>query len=330
MNGYSCYCLTVGAEINAASSVMALTLSTKFDLTTTYFLVAGIAGVNPEVATICSVTFARYAVSVGLQCRSRHLLTQSGRLTSILDEFSQFEIPTNFTSGYIPLGAKTPQQYPLSIYGTEVIEFNKNLQIWAATQARKAKLMDSKDAKAYRANYASNPAYAPGAASPAVYECDVATSDQYYSGTILSEAMGNFTSLVTNGTGNYCTTAQEDNATGEALVRAALEKLVDFNRIIVMRTASDFDRPWPGEAATTNLFWAEQGAFVPAIANIYSAGIEVVKGIVNNWDNQFAAGMNASNYVGDIFGTLGGTPDFGPYVSNNSEYTAQDMRSWVC
>ena len=87
-----------------------------------------------------------------------------------------------------------------------------------------------------------------------------------------------------------------------------------------MRTASDFDRPWPGEAATTNLWWAEQGAFEPSIENIYNGGIEVVNGILNGWDSVFAAGMNASNYVGDIFGTLGGTPDFGPYISNNSKF----------
>ena len=237
-----------------------------------------------------------------------------------IDEFSQFDIPTNFTTGYIPLGAHSPQQYPTSIYGTEVIEFNKNLQHWAATQAKKAKLADSAAAKAYRANYGVSSAYAAGAAPPAVYECDVATSDQYYSGDTLSEAMGNFTTLVTNGTGVYCTTAQEDNATGEALLRAALHKLVDFNRIIVMRTASDFDRPWPGEAATTNLWWAEQGAFEPSLKNIYNGGIEVVKGILSGWNSTFAAGMNATNYIGDIFGTLGGTPDFGPYAYNNSEF----------
>ena len=172
----------------------------------------------------------------------------------------------------VPLGAHTPQQYPTSIYGTEVFEFNQNLQHWAATQARTATLNDSAAAITYRANYAASSAYAAGAAPPAVYECDVATSDVYYSGTILSEAFGNFTTLVTNGTGVYCTTAQEDNATGEALLRAALDKLVDFSRVIVMRTASDFDRPYPGEAATTNLFWADQGAFEPSLVNIYRGG----------------------------------------------------------
>ncbi|KAK1028293.1 hypothetical protein LTR33_017363 [Friedmanniomyces endolithicus] len=109
-------------------------------------------------------------------------------------------------------------------------------------------------------------------------------------------------------------TAQEDNATGEALIRAAIQRLVDFSRIILMRTASDFDRPYPGEAATTNLLFANQGGFEPALQNIYLAGREVIAGIMDGWNSTFAAGVNATNYVGDIFDTLGGdtAPDFGP------------------
>lgn len=123
---------------------------------------------------------------------------------------------------------------------------------------------------------------------------------------------------MTNGSGVYCTTAQEDNATLEAMLRAAVEGLVDFGRMIIMRTASDFDRPYPGESATYNLFYAEQGAFEPSIQNIYLAGREVVAGILNGWNTTFAGGVNATNYVGDIFGTIGGTPDFGPYTYNNN------------
>ncbi|KAK5001915.1 hypothetical protein LTR60_007259, partial [Cryomyces antarcticus] len=209
-------------------------------------------------------------------------------------------------------GATQPDQYPADIYGTEVFEVNQALQHLATGFARSATLNDSSAAITYRANYASASAYAAGAAAPSVVECDVATSDVYYSGTILSTAFANYTSLVTNGSGVYCTTAQEDNATLEALLRGAVTGLVDFARIIVMRTASDFDRPYPGEAATTNLFWADQGGFGPAIQNIYRAGVKVVDGILGEWNSTFAHGVNATNYVGDIFGTLGGTPDFGP------------------
>lgn len=52
--------------------------------------------------------------------------------------------------------------------------------------------------------------------------------------------------------------------------------------------------------------------------NIYLAGREVVGGILDGWNSTFARGVNATNYIGDIFGTLGGTPDFGPYGYNDN------------
>ena len=280
--------------------------SPLFDFTTTYFIVAGTGGVNPEVASICSIIFARYTISVSLQY-----------------ELSSKDIPGNFTGGYIPQGAYTPQEYPTSIYGTEVFEYNQDLQNWAATAAKAVALNDSAAAVAYRANYASDSRYAPGAAPPAVYECDVATSDTYWSGTSLAEGFGDYVHLVTNGSGKYCSSEQETTATSEALLRAAKDKLVDFSRLLVMMSASDFDRPYEGEAATTNLFWADQGALDPAVANLYLVGVSLVKTILSEWDSKFAGGITANNYVGDIFGTLGGTPDFGsPYFNDSKSATA--------
>ena len=60
----------------------ALTFSGLFDFTTTYFLIGGIAGINPKVATLGSVTFAKYAVQVALQY-----------------EIDAREILANFTTG---------------------------------------------------------------------------------------------------------------------------------------------------------------------------------------------------------------------------------------
>ena len=37
-----------------------------------------------------------------------------------------------------------------------------------------------------------------------------------------------------------------------------------------------------------------------------------MSGIIAGWNSSYAAGIKASNYIGDIFGTLGGEPDFGP------------------
>jgi purine nucleoside permease len=293
-SGEICQMVTGESEINAATSVSALVFSGYFDLTKTYFLIAGIAGVNPEVATLASVTFAKYAVQVALQY-----------------EFDAREIPANFTNGYVPLGAFSPDQYPVNIYGTEVFEVNEALRDIAISFAKTAKLNDTATCAAYRALYAPVSAYAAAAAGPSVVACDVATSDVYYSGNLLSQAFENTTKLFTNGSGVYCSTAQEDNASLEALLRATAQNLTDFSRIIVMRTCSDFDRPPPGVSDIDNLFYVNQGGFSPSIKNIYLAGVKVIEGIVGGWEDVFEKGIKATNYVGDIFATLGGTPDFG-------------------
>ena len=279
----------------------ALSFSTLFDFRKTYFMIAGIAGVNPKVGTLGSVGFSKYAVQVALQY-----------------EFDAREIPENFTTGYVPQGATSPTEYPQTEYGTEVFEVNAALRDIAIGFAKTAKLNDSATAQAYRANYATTAAYKAGSEGPSVLATDVATSDVYFSGALLSEAFENTTKLFTNGSGVYGLTAQEDCATLEALLRAALHNLTDFSRIIVMRTASDFDRPYAGEADTFNLFYANVGGFEPALKNIYLAGIKVVEGILTEWDHIFQHGIKPTNYIGDIFGSLGGTPDFGlPSFNDN-------------
>jgi len=298
-DGSVCQLTTGESEINAATSITALLLSPLFDLKKTYFLIGGIAGINPKHGTLGDVAFSKYAIQVALQY-----------------EFDAREIPANFSTGYVPQGSYAPDEYPSSIYGTEVFEVSETLRDIAAGFASSASLNDSADAKAYRAHYADQgvTTYTAATKAPGIIKCDVATSDVYYSGTLLGEAFENTTTLFTNGSGVYCMTAQEDNATLEAMTRAAIRKVVDFSRIIIMRTASDFDRPYPGLSDIDNLFYADQGGFEPAIQNIWLAGTPVVKGILAEWESRFDAGVAPSNYIGDIFGTLGGVPDFGPYT----------------
>ena len=96
----------------------------------------------------------------------------------------------------------------------------------------------------------------------------------------------------------------------EAFMRATTAGFVDFARIIIMRTASDFDRPPPQFSAYPHFFFEISGGFGPSSA-IYLAGIEIVKGIRNEWTSTFEKGIKPTDYVGDIFGTLEGVPDFG-------------------
>ncbi|TFB02550.1 Purine nucleoside permease [Trichoderma ghanense] len=288
--------VTVGeGEINSAVSMTALVLSSSFNLTQTYFLLAGIAGVNPRYATIGSAAFARYAVQVALQY-----------------EIDSRSLPDDWLTGYIPYGRAQPFEYPCITYGTEVFELNVDLRDAAHAFAQRAQLLDEREPQRYRLLYSDmGSSYSTAVMPPSVVKCDSATSDVYYSGGRLAQAFENTTALWTNGTGVYCMSAQEDNATLEVLVRAAIQGLVDFSRVIAMRTGSNFDRPPPSRSDWEHLTHTDQNGFHIAIANLYAAGIEVVRGILDGWDCTYARGIAPSNYIGDIFGSLGGQPDFG-------------------
>jgi purine nucleoside permease len=272
--------------------------------------------VNPNEGTLSDVAFAKYAVQIGLQY-----------------EFDAREMPHGWSTGYAPLGADHPDMYPTATYGTEVFELNEKLRDLAMSYASKVKLSDSPESVKYRANYnlatAAKPAtkWKPATGKPSVRKGDVVTSDQYFSGALLGESFDNTTRLFTNGTGRYCMTAQEDNATLEALLRGASRKVLDFSRIIIMRSAADFDRPYPGLPSYDNLFVVTQGAFGPSLLNLYLAGTPVVKAILREWPQKFQAGVKPTNYVGDIFGTLGRRPDFGPYQVGDNPVQERDLEA---
>ena len=214
-----CHLTTGMGEINGAATMMALAFSDKFDLRSTYFIINGIAGVNPKHGTLGSVAISKYAVQVALQY-----------------EIDARSIPEDWESGYLAFGTEKPGEYPSIIYGTEVFELNEALRDVAFELASAASLMDSKETSSYRLKYSKmGREFVPGTQPPAIIKCDTATSDVYYSGALLSTAFEDTSSVWTNGSAKYCMSAQEDNATLEVLVRAAVAGLVDFGRIILMR-----------------------------------------------------------------------------------------------
>ncbi len=93
-----------------------------------------------------------------------------------------------------------------------------------------------------------------------------------------------WTKILTDGKGTYCTTQQEDNATFEALTRGATVHRVDLNRVAVLRAGSDFDRPYAGQSSADNLLnYSSQGGFAIAIDNLSLTGNPLVQDIVTHW-----------------------------------------------
>ncbi len=257
-----CLLTTSMGYANAASSIAALVFSDKLDLTKTYFLIAGIAGVDPADGTTGSAHWARYAVDGGLMW-----------------EIDGREAPDGWTSGRFGFFTQKPGEKPKSLYGTEVYRLNEALTEKAYQLSKDTELADDETAKAYRANYAS----APANATPGVSICDTVSSDTWWHGKSFSDAMNDWAKLLTDGEANYCTTQQEDNATLTALSRGAEMGRIDMDRVAVLRTASNFDQPYDGQTPDASLN-AKSGGFGIALENAYRVGSKLTDAIVGNWD----------------------------------------------
>ena len=264
---YVCLMVAGMGHANVAASTIALALDPRFDLKKTYFLIAGIAGIDPSRGTTGTATWARYLVDVG-----------------IAHEIDAREMPKNWKTGYLGLMTKTPGEKPKFEYRTELAQLDEALLQKAMALSKGVTLEDNDKARAYRAKYKSGPASLP----PQVIQCDTLGGDTWWHGHKLGQHARDWTKLLTDGKGTYCTTQQEDNATYNALERAAKAGKVDLKRLAVLRTASNFDRPYPGQSAYSSLMASTTGAsggFMPATKNLVIVGGALVRDIVARWSD---------------------------------------------
>jgi purine nucleoside permease len=259
-----CQMTTGMGHANAAASTMALVYSGLFDLRQTYFLIAGIAGIDPARATIGSAAWARYAVDGG-----------------IAHEIDPREMPHGWADGYIGILTESPDAVPEFSYRTEVFRLDESLLQAALKLSATSPLEDSAELAAYRRHYREPAARA----APAVVDCDTLSSDTWWAGRRLGEHARRWTALLTHGAGVYCTTQQEDNATLNALTRGAQSGLVATARVAVLRSGSDFDRPYPGQAVLASLHTqlALSDAGSVAADNLVRAGLPLVRAIAGDW-----------------------------------------------
>lgn len=261
--------LTTGmGHANAAASTLAVVLNPQFDLHKTYFLIAGIAGINPEQGTLGTAAWARYLVDFGIQ-----------------HEFDVREKPKDWPTGYFGIGTKGPGEKPVPDYRTEVFQLNEALLQKALALSQNVALEDSDQARAYRKRYPKAPANQP----PRVTQCDTLAGDTWWHGKLLGDYASAWTRTLTDGKGTYCTTQQEDNATYAALQRGARVGLLDIQRLAVLRTGSNFDRPHPGQTPYQSLK-SNSGGFLPATHNLARVGGALVNDIVKNW-GEWEAGV---------------------------------------
>ena len=246
---------------NAATSTMALLLSERIDLRRSYVIIAGIGGIDPAYGTLGSAHWARYAVDGGLH----HALDPR-------------QIPADWESGILALGAQRPGEKPQWQSSTALYRLDETLLQHAYTISHKVDLLDSDAARSYRARYPQPPANA----APQVSICDTLSADTYWHGSLQAAAMTTQAAVLSDGKAKVCTTQMEDNATLTALKRGADAGRVDFSRIALLRTGSNFDREAPDQDVIQSLH-ADSGGLLPATGNAYRVGNALAQAILADW-----------------------------------------------
>jgi purine nucleoside permease len=101
----------------------------------------------------------------------------------------------------------------------------------------------------------------------------------------------------TAGEGQLATTAMEDTGTLQSLRGLANARRADWNRILVLRTVSNFDQQPRGMSAAESLSHQRIGAYsayLPALESAYTVGHTVVRELLSNWA-KYSQGISNPN-----------------------------------
>jgi purine nucleoside permease len=256
---------TGGGVTNATASIMALGMDPRFDLSKAYWIIAGIGGGDPLDVSLGTGVWAKHVVDGDL-----------------LYEIDGREIPKEWPYGLIPLGAYEPNQEATGwTVDTIVYHLNPQLVDWAFALTKDHPIEDFPSIKKFRAMYKD---YPQALRTPFVTIGDTIGSSTYWHGELLNNWANDWMHLQAGKDSNFMTTNMEDNGTLTALHRLAKAKLVDTERVLVLRTVSNFTMPPKGKTAawSTTADYPDDG--LPALEAAYSLGNRVAQELLKNWD----------------------------------------------
>ena len=251
--------------VNATASMMALGLDPRFDLTRAYFLINGIAGVDPHEASIGSAAWASYVV---------------GDVARMIDER---DAPADWPYGLFPMRATAPNPptVPAAPWTrSNLYVLNAKLAAWAFSQTKDLRLMDDPAVASYRASFTGFP---NAQRAPFVLLGDSFASDYFWHGKVLTQFAEDWVSLYTERKGKFAMTEMEDSGFMNAVERLAGMGRVDAGRVMVLRTGSNYTMERPGHTAVESLTEPYIGMKV-ALESAWLCGSTVLHWILGHWD----------------------------------------------
>jgi purine nucleoside permease len=261
--------LTGVGTARAAATIMALGSDPRFDLTHAYFVIAGIAGIDPHMGSIGSAVWSDYVVDGDLA-----------------HEIDAREIPKDWVTGYVPLGKSAPYEQPrVARFGDDgnVYRLNPALVDWAFGLTKDIKLEDTPQMRERRQQFSEDRAKRP----PFVLRGDNLSASTFWHGKLMNQWARDWVKYQTDGKGTYAVCGMEDSGTLQSLTWLARAGKTDIRRVLVLRTASNYDQQREGITAAESLAETkirQYSAYMPSLEAAYRVGHVVVDTLVANWD----------------------------------------------
>jgi purine nucleoside permease len=248
-------------------------LDPKYDFSKTYWLFTGISGVDPRVASVGSAAWARWVIN-GDEMR----------------EIDDREIPAGWPYGLFAIGAQRPNTLPTDPNSFGAAEsadelgmaysLNQDLARWAFNLTRNVVIPDSPALQEQRKAWDGFPnAQRP----PFVLMGETLGSVRYWHGKGRSQWARDWVKLWTKGQGVFVMTNMESQSAARTMQTFAKLGMVDGNRVMVLRTASNPSGPPPGVDPLSSIGDEAPGQVAAYEAN-YRVGAPVVHEIIAHWN----------------------------------------------
>jgi purine nucleoside permease len=250
-----------GMNARSRQSVTALALDPRFDTSKAYWLIAGIAGVDPASGSIGSAAWVRWVVDA-----------------DAAHDMDDREAPADWPWGIYSLGTRKPAVKGSAAGASGMVwKLDPGLVDWAYSLTRTTPLADTPQLQAARVNYDVATARQP----PRVYLGDAIGTARFWHGDRRTAWARDWVRIWTDGQGQFAMSDCEDHQVMDALDLLGPSGRVDRRRVLVLRTASNYTAAAPG---ADPVFDFAPGGLEAGVEAAYRVGEPVVRALVAGWD----------------------------------------------
>lgn len=252
--------------MHSASTTMAVGLDPRLDLTEAYWLVAGIAGIDPADASIGSVAWSAHLVDGDL-----------------MHQIDIREAPEDWPFGYFSRRTQRPFDPNRSDNRGEHFLINVGLRDWAFALTKDLDLPAYPQLDAYRASFTEHP---NAQRRPFVLTGGHLAAMTFWHGALLTDWANRYVSYWSDGETDLVTSAMEETGTYQSIWYLDRLGRVDKDRFMVLRGGSNYTMQPPGEDAASHLLKENEGyaGLEAALESVHLAGTVVVNALLDDWD----------------------------------------------